>query len=224
MDRAKVMDKIQKCLNLGKSSNEHEAAAAMRQAQKLMELYDVSERELGAIGYTNEKVQTAIQAGIKIPLGLSRIASLVCHAFGVKAVFGREKLVSDLNFSVSYFGPEHRVILAGYAHVVIARALEAAWKAHMKANPGDKGVTGARAGFQVGWLESVRKSVEEFACTEEETVGTQLAMDNHYGHELSRGVANKQRVCSGTMQAGASAGQGFRIHRPVADAQRKIGY
>jgi hypothetical protein len=35
MDRETALTKIKKCLALAKSSNEHEAAAAMRQAQKL---------------------------------------------------------------------------------------------------------------------------------------------------------------------------------------------
>jgi hypothetical protein len=36
MDREKLMDKIQKCLRLAKSSEPAEAAAALRQAQKMM--------------------------------------------------------------------------------------------------------------------------------------------------------------------------------------------
>lgn len=48
MDKSKALDKIKKCLALSKSSNPHEAAAALRQAQKLMHAHDITERELGA--------------------------------------------------------------------------------------------------------------------------------------------------------------------------------
>src|ERR1700733_4555799 len=109
MDRAKILDKIQKCLSLGASPNEHEAAAAMRQAQKLMERHGVTEAEIGLIGMGKETVQTSIQAGKKVPLNLSAITSLVMRAFGVKAVYRRFLLKTDYNFAVSYYGPEHRV-------------------------------------------------------------------------------------------------------------------
>ena len=38
----KILDKIKKCLVLASSANEHEAAAALRQAQKLMEAHGIS--------------------------------------------------------------------------------------------------------------------------------------------------------------------------------------
>jgi hypothetical protein len=37
-----IIRKIEKCLALSKSSNEHEAAAALRQATKLMEAYNIT--------------------------------------------------------------------------------------------------------------------------------------------------------------------------------------
>ena len=37
----KILEKIKKCLRLAKSSNENEAAAAMRQAQKLLSLIHI---------------------------------------------------------------------------------------------------------------------------------------------------------------------------------------
>ena len=42
MDKEKVLDKIKKCLALGQSANEHEAAQALKQAQALMEKYEVN--------------------------------------------------------------------------------------------------------------------------------------------------------------------------------------
>src|SRR3546814_17733487 len=48
----RVLNKIQKCLALSKSAEPHEAAAAMRQAQKLMDKYNIdnSTVELAEIG------------------------------------------------------------------------------------------------------------------------------------------------------------------------------
>lgn len=46
MDKEKVLDKIKKCLALGKSANEHEAAQALKQAQALMPKYEISDADV----------------------------------------------------------------------------------------------------------------------------------------------------------------------------------
>ena len=86
MDRAKLLSKIEKCLRLSKSSEPHEAAAALRQAQKMMELHGISEAELGAVGYGNEKVSVPIQVNKKLPIALATLVALIKKAFGVEAV------------------------------------------------------------------------------------------------------------------------------------------
>ena len=44
MDKNKAIEKIKKCLALGKSANEHEAAQALKQAQALMREYGISDK------------------------------------------------------------------------------------------------------------------------------------------------------------------------------------
>ena len=46
MERAKVVERIRKCMALARSSNEHEAAVAMRQARSLMAQYRIFPNEL----------------------------------------------------------------------------------------------------------------------------------------------------------------------------------
>jgi hypothetical protein len=46
MDRLKVVERIRKCMALARSSNEHEAAVAMRQARSLMAQYRIFPNEL----------------------------------------------------------------------------------------------------------------------------------------------------------------------------------
>lgn len=223
MDRAKILDKIQKCLNLGKSPNEHEAAAAMRQAQKLMERHGVTEGEIGLVGYGKETVQTAIQAGKKVPLGLAAITSLIMRAFGVKAVFSRVLLKTDYNFAVTYYGPEHRVMLAKYAHEVVARSVEGAWQKHLKENPHFKGLHGARAGFYLGWVHGVDDKLMDFGMNDEEKERTKLLIESEHTN-LSKPKENGQKVMGSTLKAGSKASEGFSLHRPVNGAERlKIG-
>ena len=59
MDKQKVLEKIKKCLALGESANEHEAAQAIRQAQILMKKYGISEMDVELSAVTEKGVACA---------------------------------------------------------------------------------------------------------------------------------------------------------------------
>ena len=59
MDKQKVLEKIKKCLALGESANEHEAAQAIRQAQILMKKYGISENDVELSGISEKGVGCA---------------------------------------------------------------------------------------------------------------------------------------------------------------------
>ena len=56
MNRDDALKKIKKCLALGRSASEHEAAAAMRQAQKLMEQFGLREQDVSLADVAEVKV------------------------------------------------------------------------------------------------------------------------------------------------------------------------
>lgn len=85
-ERDKILQKIQKCMRLSKSSEPHEAAAAMRQAQKLMQAYQVSDSELMGLEVKSILVITPAPAMRKCPVGFANLVSIVQIAFGVDAV------------------------------------------------------------------------------------------------------------------------------------------
>lgn len=223
MDREKILDKIKKCMALGSSPNEHEAAAAMRQAQKLMERHGITEAEIGAIGYAVEKVMTAIQATKTIPVTVGCIASLIARAFGVRPVITRTLRVTDHNFEIQYFGPEHRVVLAGYTHVVISRAVEKAWQAYILERPAAKSVRGARASFYLGWCDTVAGTVLDFGMSDDEKARTAALVEQTFP-VVKKGVTGKVPIYGDVERAGASAGEGFQLHRPMnGTVQLKLG-
>lgn len=225
MDRAKALEKIQKCLALGKSPNEHEAAAAMRQAQNLMRNFGIDEKDLSILGFREEVVQTAVQCGrgTKIPLALSSITRLVRHAFGVSAFYSQVKLKTDYNYSITYVGREDRVMLAAYAHTVVARAVDRAWAQHQKDFPHVKGQHGARAGFYIGWVNGVREKIDAFANTPEDDRGAELYIEAKFG-ALETAKKNAQRVSGHALAAGKGASAGFSIHTPMNGRESlKIG-
>lgn len=220
MDRNKAIGKIKKCLALSKSSEPHEAAAAMRQAQKLMQAFEVDEHEVS--DYSNVCVQVPIQYSEKLPITLNMLIHIIEESFGVKAIIGCSRRVTDLSFDVEYFGPVMRIKLAEYAHVVVWRTLQSSWAAHLKNEPWLRGLRGARASFQVGWLNTVRQTIQSFAITDEDKQGTDLAISSKYG-QLSIVKANKQRLDSELYGAGRDAAEGFSLNRPVGSETLKLG-
>lgn len=84
-DRDDILDKIRKCMALARSGSEHEAAAALRQAQKLMELHQVSQAEMLAVGVRESKVKSGATA--RPASWESDLAAHVAAAFGCKLIF-----------------------------------------------------------------------------------------------------------------------------------------
>lgn len=227
MDRNRVLEKIQKCMNLANNAgaSEGEAAAALNSAQAMMRKYGVDEKELGAVGYGKERIQCPIQAGKKLPIHLATLVGLIRKAFGVKPVVEREVRVSDASWTINYFGPEHRVVMAVYAHQVMARAMEKAYRDFQAGNPHMKGIRGGRTGFYMGWLETVAQQVQDLGMTDEEKVGTMAVVERETSGLVKTGV-NNMKVTADSMSAGAAAGDAFKLHRPMggsAAERKRIG-
>jgi len=213
--RERIMEKIRKCFALGKSSEPHEAAAAIRQAQKLMEAYNISQDEIMGMEVRDERVVTPEPPKRKMPLYLSSIVMICCRAFGCEAVFewhiteeGRRKQ------AVRYFGKNNAPVMAGYAHEVMWRAMMRCWKLYVKNNPYDINPND-RGSFWIGWLQGVEQKIIDFAMTDEEKDAIKSKMDQSFG-KLSKADITKPKSISGrAARAGLSASEDFDIHRPV---------
>jgi hypothetical protein len=75
MDKNKAIEKIKKCLALGKSANEHEAAQALKQAQALMREYGISDADV-ALSDIKKHACTAKTANPTDSFTLSSIINL----------------------------------------------------------------------------------------------------------------------------------------------------
>lgn len=161
----RIIDKIHKCLALGKSSNEHEAAAAMRQAQKLMEMHDISEREVElSVIVQGEGIVLPVQASLKvIPEYLTNFLWLVEYTFGVKALIAREISRTDYHYVIYYVGRAGRVEAAMYAHKVIWRQMQMSWEVYRN---GFSLGRGARTSYFLGYLTRIGRQVTQYKMDE----------------------------------------------------------
>jgi hypothetical protein len=222
----RVLDKIRKCLALSKSSNEHEAAAALRQAQKLMELHNVSEVGLVAdIGENRFKSKTSIS---RPKFWESSLVKLVASAFGCKMYWQPHRTYEGpKNYFGEYtlVGPKTQLELAVYTCEVMQRKLVAARTGYLKTlgkNLDRMQLTQHGDGFAKGWVETVASTIHAFATPEPVKAAINLWIaDKCCGKRTgnqTRGVRNEG------VEAGRAAGKGASIHRPMhGREQLKIG-
>ena len=161
-DRDRKLDKIKKCLRLAKSSNEHEAAAALRQAQKMMDEIGVSSDDVTASEAAEARVKAA--ATIDAPIWESFLARAVAEAIGVDMFFsaGIPSLKKFRPGQWVFVGCGGNEQIAQYAFTTLRRRLSAARSDYIRTELSRHKRTNkiARADlFCRGWVAAVRKKI-----------------------------------------------------------------
>lgn len=157
MSNEKIIKKIQKCLALSKSSNEHEAAAALRQAKALMDKHNLtlSDMELSAIDVVHADGGYERPPRWKVIIYQAAAAAFGCSLF---TRGGRPVFVG--------VAPSPQIAL--YAVDVLVRQMElnkaqymAEMKASHKINRSQSIILGK--GFAEGWAIGCINVVKKFA-------------------------------------------------------------
>ncbi len=175
MERQKVLEKISKCLRLSASCNANEAAAALRQARRLMKKYHVTDEQVQAALVEEECAHYG--SSFNPPFWALALSDIVSRAFDCRVLIARR------------FGhqPEYRFIgmecapaIATYTFTVLYRKLEQAREDFIADNGGEEDEENRRRGdvFAQAWLFRVAGKVAEFVVNPE----TRDAI-NHYVQE-----------------------------------------
>lgn len=225
MNRKKVLEKILKCLRLAKSSNEHEAAAAMRQAQKLMAAHDLTEGDLLAAEVNEASARSgATRRPVMWETALARICA---DSFGCDVIFNLGLAASGIPGQYSFIGCGASAEVCQFAFVVLLRQLRRARATYIAANLARcKPRTRTRRAdeFCMGWLYAVKSTVQKFAWTVErrEAIAAYQRVNGQHELKTIKGVdrtSKKSSFKDGV--AGAAAGRGIRLDRPVGAETRE---
>ncbi len=215
----RILGKIKKCLALGQSPEPAEAAAALRQAQKLMEIHGISQADLGRADLGEAEVKSKVSVS-RIKDWELRLLNLVAKAFGCKLLWTKSNSYSvDVYGRYVLIGLKAQVQLAQYTADVLQRKLIKArgnFTNNLPSYLGRGEKTVQADGFCHGWVMAIGKTVHEFALNDE----TKQLIDGRV-EELSTGQAKVQERRAGTMglNAGFEAGASESIHRPVGDRE-----
>ncbi len=220
-DRKRAMDRIQKCLRLSQSSEPHEAAAALRQAQALMQKFSIDENELHGIEVKSVLVLTPEPPKTRFPMYLSAIATLICRAFDAQAIYEVGMRNGNYRQGVRYFVAGGRVQLVEYAHEVIWRQLTQAWNEYRKNRIHDSQL-GERTSFWLGWIAAVESKVMAFGATDKEKEIVAQEMNRFAGGALRPAKQQSVAMDSRATRAGFDAAGDFSIHRPMGGQTQKM--
>lgn len=224
-NNAKILDKIKKCLALSTSSNEHEAAAALRQARKLMEAHDITDLDVQA-AHAEER---GVKAGAKFKPSNweSMLAVKVGDAFACKVIFHGGWSAGEWRYIGCGASPE----VANYAFAVLNRQAKRAREQHIKTKlKRCKTATKTRRAdlFSEGWVRSVAGAISTFAGSEQQTTAIDAFIAKHYLSltDLKTQNRNDGRNLSDReiddYAAGSRAGHDVQLNRGVGGAAQQL--
>ena len=176
-DHDKVLDKIKKCMALSSSSNEHEAAIALRQAQKLMELHGITDIDVKAAQAEEKRARAG---ACKRPAGWEcTLAQNIATAFGCHLLFLRNSNAGHW----SYIGCGPAPEIAQYAFAVLLRQIKRARAEHIQTVlKRCKSMTKTRRAelFCAGWVHAVGQTITALAENTQHTEAINAYMAVRY--------------------------------------------
>ena len=160
MNKEKILDKIKKCLALSKSANEHNAAQALKQAQALMEKYEVNAVDI-ALSEVSEQGADRRMA-FKLANWQWGVANMLADIFGCQS-YQRGK-------TMMFYGIGNRAEISAYAFDVVYRQISADRRKFLKTCRARKPAhrTYLADQFCDGWTMGAWETVKRFEMSDEE--------------------------------------------------------
>lgn len=212
MDK-QLLDRIRKCMALGRSSNEHEAAAALAKARALMEEHGISDADL-ALAELEEATARASRTQ-RPPRWESHLCHAVRRALGVDVILIGEG-------DRTYIGRGALPEIAAYAFSVLFRRLKAARAEYIKTQlkrckPGRKR---ARADiFCEAWALAVYRKVAALAPEREPDPHFEQFLARRYPHAVTvmgRAAQIKGKGAWDDYSRGFSSGRSVELNNAVS--------
>lgn len=229
MNRDQALTKIKKCLSLAKSDNSHEAAAAMRQAQKLMSEFKVNNLDLTLIDVQEVRAKATSTAANVWEVRLVRMVaeSFGCEIFGtVTGTYNSAGNYVRERFYV-FVGVDAAPTVASYAYEVLSRQCAKSRLEHIRKQPKNcKAITKTSRGdeFAKGWVVVVADLIERFAnpARDEALLLTYIQTKHpELGDGKVRDSTKGRKTDLGHRLAGYRAGADAQLHNGVGGVKQQ---
>lgn len=219
----RMLRKIERCMALSRSANEHEAGIALRQAQRLMAEHGISEIDVAASTIDRSTAKT--EAGRTPPRWLDRLASLINAAFGTVAVYEPRPMLDGWQGYYAFLGEQSQVRIAAYAFEVLQRQLVRDRKAFQASmNKRAKRVTKIRRAdaYATAWVSGAYEHIVPVDKTEEAMAAIEHFKSRFYDtlKDLCAIDRGQRRDDQRAMMRGYEAGRNARLHSGVEQSRR----
>lgn len=221
----KIIDKICKCLRLSESGNPNEAALALRQANRLMEIHGITDSQIMAA----DVAESATQAGQRYspPFWALALAKLVADAFQCRNLISRKYGRAP---EFRFIGLGFKAEVATYSYTVLYRYLQRAIEefelgvmqadshGHSNQDSRDEAEKQRRTEvFAQAWLFRVGRTVSEFVGDKAEKALIDDYIQEKYGEttELSGEATTTQEADYGDIISGMQAANEVELYRSV---------
>lgn len=217
-----IIAKIKKCLALAKSNNEHEAAVALRQAQRLMQQHGITDFDIETADIQEEATRAG--ASSKPSKWECGLAMRVAKAFDCSVFLACGYPVGKWTF----VGAAPAGEIARYAFEVMFRQVKRARQSYIKATLkrcGPANRTRRADLFCEGWVTAATALIEAFAGSEAQQVKVTAYLEQKHtlkgfeGRNRNAGRKLAERDY-GDIDAGHTAGTDAQLNRGVGAGQR----
>lgn len=213
----KIIDKICKCLRLSESGNPNEAALALRQATRMMEIHGITDTQVMAA----EVSESATQAGERYnpPFWALALANLVADAFQCRNLISRKYGRAP---EFRFIGLGFKAEVATYSYTVLHRYLvRAIEKFELTVKQGHSQEEAEKQRrtevFAQAWLFRVGRTVSEFVGDKAEQDVIDDYIQEKYGDtsELCGEATGTQEADYGDIISGMQAANEVGLYRSV---------
>lgn len=220
----KAMERLKKLLALSRSSNEHEAAAALSKAQELMRELSVSEDDLELADYAAIEVDSFLaRPGHSIPAYVSLLRRLVTRAFGCDAIWDEQ----PAKYRLTWLGQRSKAEISAYSWTVLARFIKAK-RAHYKFaamlgthTPGKREALADI--YCEGWVSGVSQNILPEGLSDTEQRLLDLFAKQKFPHTTDakrRGAVLTGQDVNAAYNAGQKDGRKTHLHAGVQNTKR----
>ncbi|EKS7778672.1 DUF2786 domain-containing protein [Edwardsiella piscicida] len=225
MNKEKYLQKIKKLLNKARNnSSEHEAAAALRMAQKLMREHGVGATDVELMDITSADSKGAPSDADKFPNYVAILTRAIFDAFGIEGVISwRYTASGQPKRIVKFYGPNERPEVAAYAFDVLSRQLcraRAEFINKMRKSIKATTKTARADAYCEAWVMGVHANLTAFACTEAEKTLMAAYKARHFASasDTSGRAAKKAHGTDDAFYSGYFDGRQVELHQGVGGA------
>lgn len=231
MTPEKALQRIKKCLALAQSSEPNEAAAAIRQAQLLMEKYGLDQTSVEISEITEVKLKST---GSKAQPWESMMSNAIATALGITALlrsgewlgefYVRRSMMSDRKphsrnmygkAAIIFIGTETKVRVAQYMYQTLARQLKKA-----RAEVGCLHSDDAMA-FNSAWVMAVSPKIRAFAQPFDDRITRYI--ESKFGSVGQHEISDKQKETIKSRHNAASLGYSYGQEAQIHNAMETGG-